>query len=77
MSSRALLRHLVNAKIQTRPLWQPAHLSPAHRGMAATNCAVAEGLNRAALSLSCSVGLTRKDQACVIGAVRNARGREK
>jgi len=76
MDSRALLRHLDANKIQTRPLWQPSHLSPAHRGMRATDCAVAERLNRDAISLPCSVWLTREEQSRVIAAVRNARGRK-
>ena len=70
MDSRALLRGLDADKIQTRPLWQPAHLSPAHRGMRATDCTVAERLNRDALSLPCSVGLTEADQQRVIEAVK-------
>jgi perosamine synthetase len=70
MDSRALLRHLDADKIQTRPLWQPAHLSPAHRGMRATDCAVAEHLNRDAISLPCSVGLVESDQQKVIESVK-------
>jgi dTDP-4-amino-4,6-dideoxygalactose transaminase len=69
MDSRALLRHLDANKIQTRPLWQPAHLSPAHRGMRATDCTIAERLNRDAISLPCSVGLKDKDQKYVIANV--------
>lgn len=76
MDSRALLRYLDANKIQTRPLWQPAHLSPAHGGMHVTDCAVAERLNRDAISLPSSVGLTREEQARVIAAVRNT-GRRK
>lgn len=66
MDSRALLRHLDANKIQTRPLWQPVHLSPAHRGMRASDCTVAERLNRDAISLPCSVGLTPQEQQRVI-----------
>lgn len=66
MDSRALLRQLETHKIQTRPLWQPAHLSRAHRDAFAVDCSVATQLNRDAISLPCSVGLTRKDQARVI-----------
>jgi len=68
--SRALLRYLGTAKIQTRPLWQPAHLSPAHQGMRATDCSVAERLNREALSLPCSVGLREADQLRVIESIQ-------
>ena len=69
MTSRALLRNLDELGIQTRPLWQPGHLSPAHRGAFATDCSVAERLNRDALSLPCSVGLAPDAQARVIEAI--------
>ena len=68
--SRALLTQLEQDRIQARPLWQPVHLSPAHRGMRATDCAVAERLNRDAISLPCSVGLTKPDQRRVIKLIR-------
>jgi len=70
MGSRALLRRLDACKVETRPLWQPAHLSPAHRGAYATDCSVAERLNRQALSLPCSVGLSDVQQRRVLAAVR-------
>ncbi len=71
MAARALLRHLADHNIQTRLLWQPLHLSAAHTSAAHTNvggmtCPVAEGLNRDALSLPCSVGLTSCAQDYVI-----------
>jgi perosamine synthetase len=70
MESRALLRYLDARKIQPRPLWQPMHLSPAQSGAFATDCGVAERLNRMAISLPCSVGLTSHDQGRVITAIR-------
>jgi perosamine synthetase len=70
MDSRALLRQFDADKIQTRPLWQPMHLSPAHQGMRATDCMVAERLNRDALSLPCSVGLPEADQQRVIETIK-------
>jgi len=69
MNSRALLRHLADQKIQARPLWQPMHLSPAHRDAYATDCAVAEKLNREAISLPCSVGLTKVQQDKIISQI--------
>lgn len=69
MDSRGLLRFLGERKIQTRPLWQPLHLSPAHRTAQPLPCGTAERLHRDALSLPCSVGLTAEDQETVIGAV--------
>lgn len=69
MDSRQLLRELSRRNIQTRPLWQPLHQSPAHPGMLTLGGSVAERLYRDALSLPCSVGLTREDQETVIAAL--------
>ena len=60
--SRQILARLHAGKIQSRPLWQPMHLSPAHAGAFATDCTVAERLNRECLSLPCSGGLTDEQQ---------------
>jgi len=70
MSSRDLLRSLAAHKIQTRPLWQPVHLSQAHQDGVVLPCPVAERLNHDAISLPCSVEITRAQQH-VIDAVRN------
>lgn len=69
VGSRELLRRLAAAGIQTRPLWEPLHRSAAHPGAPHTDCAVAEHLNRVALSLPCSVGLTSEDQDYVVAAI--------
>jgi perosamine synthetase len=75
ISSRELLRELAAFNIQARPLWQPLHLSAAHAGAFATDCPVAERLNRDALSLPCSVGLSPDDQLAVVERVAaSARG---
>lgn len=74
MDSRGLLRALAAEKIQTRPLWQPIHLSPAHRDGVLLDCPVAERLNRDALSLPCSVGLTQEEQTYVIRSVNSILG---
>lgn len=68
--SRQLLKHLEARKIQTRPLWQPLHCSPAHKQSGAASCPVAERLNKEALSLPCSVGLTPAMQSRVIDEIR-------
>lgn len=74
MDSRRLLAELGQRSIQTRPLWQPAHMSPAHRDVSAgARCPVAEWLNRTALSLPCSVGLTAQDQEAVTSAILQLR----
>ena len=72
MDSLALMRKLAEHGIQARPLWQPAHLSPAHNGSYAVDCSTAERLNRDALSLPSSVGLTVEDQQRVIDSVLNS-----
>jgi perosamine synthetase len=72
MSSRALLRYLEARGIQTRPLWQPMHLSLAHRGSYATDCSVAERLNREAISLPCSVGIKEEERTRVVKSVWTA-----
>ena len=73
MGSRALLQKLGRCKIQSRPLWQPIHLSPAHSGSASIGGAAAEQLYKRALSIPCSVGLSREAQnhvACQISVNR-------
>ncbi len=70
MGSRDLLRALAARKIQTRPLWQPLHRSPAHAGAQVLGGAVADRLHHDALSLPCSVGLSAEAQDRVIDAVR-------
>jgi len=69
IDSRALLRALATARVQTRPLWQPLHRSPAHQTAQPTSCPVADRLNRDALSLPCSVGLSPDAQERVIAVL--------
>jgi perosamine synthetase len=69
MDSRALMRRLEERGIQTRPLWQPIHRSAAHSQDASTRCPVSERLNREALTLPCSVGLTAEQQERVIAEI--------
>ncbi len=73
MSSRALLRHLEAIGIETRPLWQPLHLSPAHRSPHENGCDVAERIARDALCLPSSASLKPADQNRVIENVLHAR----
>jgi len=71
-SSRELMRELAEKGIETRPLWQPLHVSPAHRDCQCVGGgAVAERLNRDGLSLPCSVGLTVAEQKRVIDGVES------
>lgn len=66
LDSRRLLTLLDSRGVQTRPLWQPLHQSQAHAGAPHTDCTVSERLNREALSLPCSSGLTALQQDDVI-----------
>ena len=73
LGSRELIRRLAGARIQSRPLWQPLHLSPAHAGAPGGPWPVAERLNREAASLPSSVGLTDEGLERVVQAVREWR----
>jgi perosamine synthetase len=69
VGSRELLRRLAARGVQSRPLWQPLHLSKPYAGARAYRCETAERIAEQALSLPSSVGLTEDDQALVIDAV--------
>ena len=69
--SRALLRHLADSGIQSRPLWRPLHMLPPYLGCATGRILVAERLYRECLSLPSSVNLSEKDQSKVINSVRD------
>jgi perosamine synthetase len=57
-SSRALMRWLASGDIQARPLWEPLHRSRALQGVQSVGGEVADDINRRALSLPSSVGIT-------------------
>ena len=70
---RQALRRILGArKIETRPLWQPLHRSPAHRGALAYHCVVADRIQAQALSLPSSTNLTDAEQEWVIDELRTA-----
>lgn len=72
IDSRGLLRELAARNIQARPLWQPIHRSPAHDASGSPACPNADMLYAEAISLPCSVGLTRSDQSHVIDVISSA-----
>ena len=74
MNRRDLQHRLSTAGIQTRPLWQPMHLSPVYSHCQAHHIEVASQLYDSALSLPCSVGLTAADQEYVIERLSEFRG---
>lgn len=65
MDSRALLGYLTAENIQARPLWQPLHLSPAYAGHVLPD-SNAEMIYRKAVSLPCSIAMTRDQQMKII-----------
>jgi perosamine synthetase len=66
---RQVMQALHERKIQTRPFWQPLHLSPAMAGCQSYYCENTYKLWEQGLSLPCSVGLNPSDQAKVIEAL--------
>lgn len=67
--SRALMKRLARRGIQARPLWEPLHRSHALQGVQNVGGEVADDINRRALSLPSSVGMTPEQVQEVIGAV--------
>lgn len=69
IDSRQLHRALAARNIETRPLWQPIHRSPAHCLSGRTSCPNSDKLYSQAISLPCSVGLTSFVQEHVIDVI--------
>ena len=67
--SRDLMKILRERGIDSRPLWQPLHRSPAMRGAYSTACPTADLLARECVSLPCSTHLSPRLQARVIDTV--------
>jgi perosamine synthetase len=72
INSRELINFLLEHGIESRPLWQPIHLSPAYQNLDPRKCVEAERLNRLAISLPSSVGLTFKQREKVISVINKA-----
>lgn len=72
LAARDLMARLAARRIESRPLFQPLHLSAPYAGSITCRGEVAEELWRQTLSLPCSVGLTPVEQGKVIEAVRAA-----
>lgn len=66
IDARRLLQRLETRKIQSRPLWQPIHQSPAHIESYKGKLPIAERLYQQGLSLPCSVSLSSSDQNKII-----------
>ena len=74
MNSRDLLLELRRMGIETRPLWQPLHQSPAHIDSQSYKVHVAEWIYKRALSLPCSAGISDDDRQTVVNALRVLEG---
>jgi perosamine synthetase len=69
-----LFKILKENGVETRPLWQPMHLSPAHQDATILgDGSISAGLYRECLSLPCSVELSIAQQDCVIELVMSAK----
>jgi perosamine synthetase len=76
IDSRELLRELGAWKIESRPLWQPIHRSPAHNLSGSPSCPNSDALHAQAISLPCSVGLTHSAQSRVIEIITDILGKQ-
>jgi perosamine synthetase len=74
-TARDLMKQLATKQIQSRPLWQPMHLTGAHRACRFLGQGISAALYEETLSLPSSVNLTPTDQGRVVDAVRSAKGR--
>ena len=72
MTARELMMFLRRQGIESLPLYEPLHLSQAHKGAQAVGGTVAESVRQRALSLPSSVGLTEQDQSRVIASIEAA-----
>jgi perosamine synthetase len=68
---KELMKILAEAGIQTRPLWQPLHLSPALAGCLCLGGSNAASIQNQALSLPSSSGLSLDQQQTVIDALHD------
>lgn len=71
VDSRTMLKMLGDKGIQTRPLWMPVHRNSVYSGMRDAQCPIAEKLNRNALSVPCSVGITDAEMQKVIASLKH------
>lgn len=76
--NRSVVKYLASTGVQARMLWQPLHLSPAHRSAYAYGGGhVAERIFNSALSLPSSVGLSAADQGRVIEQIVEISGKNR
>jgi len=71
-TSRDLLKALLAANIQTRPLWHPIYSLPYFQNCTAYHIDIADRLYQKALCLPSSVGLADKEQQRVIDVIKES-----
>jgi perosamine synthetase len=69
MDRRVVAENLALKGIQTRPLWQPIHMSPCHQTTSRRSLPVSEALYRECISLPCSSGITHEQISIVADAL--------
>lgn len=68
-SARELISRLAQKGIQSRPLWQPMHLSQVHKDYQFVGTGVASDLYENVVSLPCSTGLSNAQQDQVLSVI--------
>lgn len=71
LSSRELIGHLSGCGIQARPFWMPIHRQRPYLDCQAYRIEVVDRLYDQAVSLPCSVGITREEMDRVVNAIRS------
>jgi len=69
-SWRELKAELERSNIETRPLWQPLHMSPAHMGAPILRGEMAEKIQKSALCLPSSPGIKGDEKDQIFSALR-------
>jgi perosamine synthetase len=72
VNARNLRTTLKDHRIEARPLWQPAHLSPAHQDAVKLPCPVSEDLYQNCLSIPSSSSSSDNDIYRVIDVIQKA-----
>ena len=71
-SAGDLIRRLLAANVEARPVWRPMHTQPLYRRFECVGGAVAEDVNRRGICLPSSSSLTAEEQQFVIERVHEA-----
>ncbi|HNQ77849.1 MAG TPA: LegC family aminotransferase [Acidobacteriota bacterium] len=77
MDRKELMKKLAGERIDSRPLWQPMHLLKAFESSPYVGEGVSTLLKKLCISLPCSTGLKRDEQARVIRAISAHAGKKR